>query len=180
MQRVQVSAPEILPPEQIYILSIVQVELQPSPFPVLPSSHTSLECFNPSPHCIVHVSLAILGEVPPVQRVQVSFAVVDPPVQIYIGSIPQVELQPSPFPEFPSSHSSELCFNPSPQFITQASLAVLGDRPPAQIEQASIEDIDPPEHTCIVSISQVELHPSPFPIFPSSHCSVECFKPSPH
>ena len=113
-------------------------------------------------------------------RVQVSLAVVDPPVQIYIGSIPQVELQPSPLPTFPSSHSSELCFNPSPQFITQVFLAALGDRPPAQIEQVSIEDIDPPEQICIVSISQVELHPSLFPIFPSSHCSVECFNPSPH
>ena len=114
------------------------------------------------------------------QRVQVSRVVVVPPVQIYIFSIWQAEFHPSPFPVSLSSHSSVLCLNPSPQFTTQVSLAVLGDRPPVQIEQESIEVVDPPDQMYIASIPQEELHPSPFPVFPSSHCSLKCFKPSPH
>ena len=70
--------------------------------------------------------------------------------------------------------------NPSPQFTTQVFLAVLGDRPPVQIEQESIEVGVPPDQMYITSILQEELHPSPFLVFPSSHCSPECFKPSPH
>ena len=73
----------------------------------------------------MHVSLAIFGEVPPVQSVQVSLVVVVPPVQTYIFSICQEEFHPSPFPVSLSSHSSVLCLKPSPHTAWQTGLPPL-------------------------------------------------------
>ena len=68
--------------------SIVQTELQPSPFKIFPSSHASVHSFFPSPQTGVFFC---------------------------ITSIVQTELQPSPFKIFPSSHVSVHSLFPSPQ-----------------------------------------------------------------
>ena len=83
----QVSIEVVVPPKQIYINSILQTLLHPSPLIVPPSSHCSEAFFNPSPQFTVQADFATLGEVPPVQRLQVSFVVIVPPVQTYIASI---------------------------------------------------------------------------------------------
>ena len=124
--------------------------------------------------------MAVLGDRPPVQIEQVSIEVVVPPPQIYIGSITQVLLHPSPLIIPPSSHSSVACFSPSPQLIVQADLATLGEVPSEQRIQVSGLVHVPPVQACIVSIVQEEVQPSPFNKLPSSHCSLECFTPSPH
>src|SRR5260221_350420 len=75
---------------QLQPVSIVQVELQPSPDSVLPSSHCSCGNFRPSPHTAVHV--------PPLQR----------------GSTPHQGEQPSYGLRLPSSHCSKPCTRRSP------------------------------------------------------------------
>ena len=105
--------------------SIKQEVEHPSPFKEFPSSHSSLECLTPSPHLIVQAVFVGFGDVPPVQRVQVSFVVVVPPVQIYITSIKQEELHPSPFLMLLSSHSSVIYLKPSPHMAWQTGLPLL-------------------------------------------------------
>src|ERR1017187_2603033 len=74
-------------------VSMVHVELQPSPDTVLPSSHASCGNFSPSPHTAVHV----------------------PP--LHLGSMVHVGEQPSYGMRLPSSHSSKPSFTPSPHTV---------------------------------------------------------------
>ena len=80
----------------------------------------------------MQVFLTLLGDRPPVQIEQLSTEVVVPPPQIYMGSIIQILLHPSPLSIPPSSHCSVACFSPSPQFTVQADLATLGEVPRVQ------------------------------------------------
>ena len=180
VQRVQKSLVVVVPPVQIYILSIWQAEFHPSPMPILLSSHCSVLCLNPSPQFTTHVFLTLLGDKPPVQIEQLSTEVVVPPPQIYMGSIVQALFHPSPLNIPPSSHCSVACFSPSPQLTVQADLATLGEVPRVQKVQVSGLVHVPPVQACIASIVQVGLQPSPPKELPSSHCSLECFTPSPH
>src|SRR5580700_4722019 len=88
---------------QLHPDSIVQVELQPSPEVVLPSSHCSPGNTSPSPHTAVHV----------------------PPVQC--GSMVHVGEQPSYGMVLPSSHSSEPSLMPSPHVVLWQTDAGGGD-----------------------------------------------------
>src|SRR5580693_8507756 len=88
---------------QLHPVSIVQVELQPSPEAVFPSSHCSPGNTSPSPHTAVHV----------------------PPEQC--GSIVHVGEHPSYGMVFPSSHSSSPSLVPSPQVVWWQADAGGGD-----------------------------------------------------
>src|SRR5580692_1947420 len=85
---------------QLQPVSIMQVELQPSPETVFPSSHCSPGNTRPSPHTAVHV----------------------PPEQC--GSIVHVGEQPSYGMRLPSSHCSSPSALPSPHFVTWHTLFV--------------------------------------------------------
>jgi len=71
----------VFPLFQIESVSIVHVELQPSPLIVLESSHSSVACFLLSPQSGTQAVFAAFGEVPPVHTTQASEPVVEPPVQ---------------------------------------------------------------------------------------------------
>lgn len=81
------------------------VELHPSPFNVLVSSHCHIPLFNPSPQISSQVSLVVAF----------------PPVQVHPTSTPHELLHPSPFNWFISSQPSVPSLNPSPQTSTQVS-----------------------------------------------------------
>ena len=149
---------------QTELVSITHKELHPSPLITLLSSHPSEECLSPSPQLTVQADLATLGEVPRVQSVQVSGFVHVPPVQAYIASILQVELQPSPFTVFLSSHCSLECLRPSPHCTVQESFPIFGDVPLVQRVQVSLVAGVPPVQACIASIWQTEFHPSPLTV----------------
>jgi hypothetical protein len=83
----QVSGDEKDPPTQFQPYSMLQVELQPSPFNKAPSSQVSVPILLLSPQ---------IGE-------QVSATEEAPPAQVYPISIEQVLLHPSPETVFPSS-----------------------------------------------------------------------------
>ena len=146
MHNVHVSAVVVVPPVHIYPASIeVQERFHPSPLAVFPSSHVSEACLNPSPQITTHEVLPPFGLVPPVHAEQVSAVVVDPPVQIYPGSIvEQMLLHPSPFAVLPSSQASAALTNPSPQITIHAELPILGLVPSVHCEQTSIDVVDPP------------------------------------
>ena len=99
---------------------------------------------------------------------QVSLVVEEPPEQDHPVSILHEELHPSLLIVFPSS---------------QKVARVVYFLPSAQISvQVSFEIDEPPEHIQPVSLTQVELQPSPETLFPSSQ-KVELdenFFPSPH
>ena len=105
--------------------------------------------------------------------------VIVPPVQKVPASIVQVELQPSLLEEFPSSHASDACFLPSPHWTVHADPSAFTDVPPVQTWQVSAVVVVPPFQIESVSITQSELHPSESAVFPSSHASEECLRPSP-
>ena len=161
---------------------MVQVVLHPFDPDESPLSHSSEACFLPSPHTISQLSLLEDGDLPSVMhRVHVSATDGDPPEQLYPSSIVQVALQPSKLDVSPSSHSSVLCFRPSPHIASQVDLSALCFLPSAdQSVQVSTEDIVPPEQAKFVSIIHKTSHPSPGVVSPSSHCSVLCFMLSPH
>jgi len=81
--------------------SIWQVDEQPSPETLLPSSHCSPESRMPSPHF-------------PVQG----------PLAVQLGSTWQVDEQPSYGTVLPSSHPSDPSFLPSPQVVAWHSVGV--------------------------------------------------------
>ena len=99
---------------------------------------------------------------------QVSFDVGEPPVHVQPDSILQVELQPSPVITFPSSQKvlNDVYFLPSAHIS----------------DQTSLDDEVPPDHIHPVSLAQVELHPSPETVFPSSQYVLNELNrlPSPH
>ena len=179
VQRVQVSGVVVVPPVQMYMFSMAQAELHPSPLPVSLSSHSSLGCLSPSPHWIAQASLAGLGDSPPVQRVQASKPVVEPPAQAYIVSMAQAELHPSLLTALLSSHSSLGCSSPSPQMVAQAVFPGFGDWPPTQSVHTSFEVVVPPVQAYMASIVQVEEHPSESAVLVSSHTSLGCLRLSP-
>src|SRR5580693_8079799 len=126
-------------------VSSVQVELQPSPETVLPSSHCSCGNLRPSPQTAVQVpplqdgSTVHVGEhpsngirlpsshcsepslIPSPQTVAWQTDMGDDPVvaQAKPGSILQVELQPSPETVLPSSHWSVPSTIPLPQYASR-------------------------------------------------------------
>jgi len=158
----------------------VHVLEHPSPFTVLPSSHSSELCFLPSPQTVIQAVIAPFKDCPfSVQTVQSSGSVAVPPVQKDEASITHPNVHPSLFSTFPSSQASEACFLPSPHCAVQAVLSAFGDVPPAQTVHVSAVVVVPPEQAESASISQTELHPSPSAVFPSSHSSEECSLPSP-
>ena len=179
------------PPEQLHVASTAQVELQPSPLTVLPSSQYVLSELNrlPSPHI----------------SFQISTVVNVPPEHVQPDSIDHVELQPSPFELFPSSQyviiefmrlpspqvsfqisgavdeppdhvqpdsTAHIAFHPSPIAVLPSSqyvLILLYRRPsPHTSTHTSFVIVVPPDHVQPDSLAQAELHPSPFKLFPSS------------
>lgn len=72
---------------------------------------------------------------------------VDPPVQIELASISQFEFHPSPLFIFPSSHSSNEYFIPSPQTDSQILFIRLGEVPAIHSSHESFEVIDPSPQT---------------------------------
>src|SRR5258706_379218 len=110
---------------QLQPVSIVQVELQPSPDSVLPSSHCSCGNFRPSPHTAGHVApQPSPGTLLPSSHVSLPCTRRSPHTSVEEhgapgtwhtknGSRRHVELQPSPPMPLPSSHCS-----PSPAWIT--------------------------------------------------------------
>ena len=124
-------------------LLILHDKLHPSTLDVFPSSQYVDKVLNRFPS--------------PQNSVQVSGVVDVPPDQIHPVSTLHVALHPSPFDIFPSFQKvARLEYNfPSPQVSLQTSGAVE----------------DPPDQVNPVSILQVELHPSPSDVLPSSHCS---------
>ena len=62
---------------------------------------------------------------------------------------------------------------------SHALLSKLGDVPNVQSSQVSLEVVDPPDQAYMVSICQLESHPSSSNRFPSSHASLACLSPSP-
>ena len=133
------------PPVQVHPVSTLHVELHPSLFAVLPSSHLVVKVLNRllSPHISVHVSLEVE----------------EPPVQVHPVSTLHVELHPSLFAVLPSSQyvDTELNRLLSPQISEHVSLEV--EEPPVQVHP--------------VSTLHVELHPSLFAVLPSSHLVVK-------
>ena len=119
--------------------------MQPSPLIKFPSSHFDDNVLNliPSPHI----------------SKQVSLVVEEPPVQVHPVSTLHVELHPSLFAVFPSSHLVDNVLNRllSPQISEHVSLVV--EEPPVQVHP--------------VSTLQVELHPSLLEVFPSSQYVVK-------
>ena len=89
------------------------------------------------------------------------------------------ELHPSPLILLLSSHSSVGCFNPSPQFTVHSLFALFGDFPSEHSRQSSFKEVVPLAQTQLSSIVHVELQPSLLAVLSSSHCSLECFSPSP-
>src|SRR6478609_6220280 len=83
--------------EQVKPPSFLQVDEQPSPSLVLPSSHSS-PMSRPSPHSEVQ------------------------PVSVHFGSVWQVEEQPSNGMVLPSSQLSAPSFLPSPHFVGEQTL----------------------------------------------------------
>jgi hypothetical protein len=78
----------------------VQVELQPSPFVRLPSSHPSALTFRPSPQMAVQTVGCV-------------------PAQVQPTSTTHAAVQPSPLAVLPSSQPSFEAFLPSPQVELQ-------------------------------------------------------------
>ena len=81
--------------EHEYPSSTKHEESHPSPSIRFPSSHSSVRCLTPSPHCTSHAVLAELGESPSVHSDHESWTDDVPPVQMNILSIVQAELHPS-------------------------------------------------------------------------------------
>ena len=129
------------PPVQVHPVSTLHVELHPSPFAVLPSSQ--------------YVDTELNRLLSPQISEHVSFADEEPPVQVHPVSTFHVELHPSLLAVLPSSHLVDSVFIRllSPQISEHVSLVV--EEPPVQVHP--------------VSTFHVELHPSPFKVFPSSH-----------
>ena len=96
-----------------------------------------------------------------------------------MSSIIQVWKHPSSLTRFPSSHSSVSCLRPSPHFTIHSLFAKFGEVESMHKVQVSGVSVVPSIHICIFSILQLESHPSSSSVFPSSHCSVACFLPSP-
>ena len=165
---------------QAKLFSIIQDESHPSPEKLFPSSHSSEECFKPSPHLTSHASFAAFGDSPLIHWVQESGLETVPDVQIYPSSIVHDEEHPSVLPELKSSHSSEACFSPSPQVVSHTSFAMFGEVAGSHSVQVSSPKILPPVHIKLLSIVQAELHPSLSALLSSSHSSVGCLSPSPH
>ena len=149
----QLLAVELSPPDHVYPVSTEQVELQPSPLAVFPSSQYPAAIFmtKPSPH-ISDQELAV---------------VLVPKEQEYPVSTDQLELHPSPLAVFPSSQYPVvgLITIPSPQVSAQLLAVVLS----------------PPDHVYPVSTEQDELQPSLLTVFPSSQYPEATFitNPSP-
>src|SRR5712671_4720214 len=133
--------------------SIWQVDEQPSPLMVLPSSHCLVSPGNsrPLPQAVAH----------------------GPPAGGQVGSSRQNGEQPSPVVVLPSSHCSEPCLTPSPHMVVVhtvgpaqplASLALVQDQPSASVGG-------------LLSSVQRGLQPSPAVAFPSSHCSLPATMP---
>ena len=140
------------PPDQVHPVSTLHVELHPSLFAVFPSSQDVVKVLNRllSPHISEHVSLVV--ELPP--------------VQVHPVSTFHVELHPSLFAVFPSSHLVDNVLNRllSPQISDQVSLVV--EDPPVHVHPPSyLSPLYP------FSVLQSELHPSFGVVFLSSHCS---------
>ena len=124
---------------------------------MLPSSHSSPVCLNPSPHSEIHAVLSLLGTAPTVHWVHES--VLSPLIQIHPSTICHEELQP-PL-AFPSSHSSEVSLLPSPHCTAHEESPAALDSPSGQGVQAwGISPVPGPQAK-LSSYCQVLLHPSP-------------------
>ena len=142
------------PPDQDHPVSTFHVELHPSLFAVLPSSHIVDKVLNRllSPH---------ISE-------QVSLEVEEPPVQVHPVSTLHVELHPSLLDVLPSS-----------QYVVKVLNRLLS---PQISEHVSLVVEEPPDQVHPVSTLHVELHPSLFAVFPSSQYVLLMLNlmPSPH
>jgi hypothetical protein len=119
---VQVSGVEADPPDQVYPVSIWQLELHPSPDTVPPSSQPSVPTLLLSPQT---------GE-------QVSTEVELPPVQVNPNSTVQVFPHPSPLMPFPSSQISAATLRPSPQVEVHTEGAPEQEKP-GSIKHAPVQ-----------------------------------------
>src|SRR5688572_13072726 len=102
-------------PSQSQPASTLQVELQPSPGVMLPSSQPSPLSIAPSPHtATVGIGVQTLGS----------------PTQVYPGSTTHAAEQPSPLIELASSQVSLVSSAPLPQERGTSSIGSFGSRSP--------------------------------------------------
>ena len=132
----------LLPRVHSQLVSTAQVESQPSPSLVLPSSQYPV--------------IGVMTNPSPQRSIQVLTVVVDPPGHVYLSSTAQVESHPSPSSVLPSSQKvdagvKETTF-PSPQISVQILGLLLSPKVQSQ-----------PDSTL-----QEESHPSLSIEFPSS------------
>ena len=155
--------------------SSTQPDVQPSPLTVLPSSHCSGAVRNPSPHTGVRVlqvpvQVAVLGG----SQSSAPSLLTTPSPQ---SSSTHPAVQPSPFAVFPSSHCSGGVWNPSPHTgLRVVQLPVQVAVPGGSQSSAPASFTRPSPQN---SSTQPDVQPSPFAVFPSSHCSGGVWKPSP-
>src|SRR6266571_7205536 len=135
-----------------------QVEVQPSPLAVLPSSHCSPGSSAPLPHTARQSSGQISGSSPCSHR----------PLPQNCSTW-QVAEQPSPLVVLPSSHCSPGSSVPLPHTAAQSCGQ---DRGSSLASQTRLPHRTPS--------AQPAEQPSPFAVLPSSHCSPASSTPSPH
>jgi len=105
-------------------------------------------------------------------QLQVSGTLLETTVHYQLVSKAHELSHPSPSTRLPSSQASEPNRNPSPQLLVKAQISN-GNKGLLPEKAGSSVQVQPASNV------QVEEHPSPLAVFPSSHASPEILRPSP-